>query len=210
MPWSMSEVPPSAKNLSDRQKEIFVRVANSVLEDTGDEERAIRMGMATAKEQTEKSFMDKTKLVEAFSEFLEKHFGGSEKDEEPSMEVTKAVDDEQRMAMFVVLEPDTYDAHNDIYSPEEVWKACNNFNTHCMKANLFHRIETEDMKFVQSFISPSDFSLDDGRTIKKGTWLAWTHFPETEAGELLWKGVKSGELNGLSIQGRAFVEEVEE
>lgn len=151
--------------------------------------------------------MDKDKLLDAFSEFLEKHFQGSSKEH---VEVTKAVDEEQRMAMFVILEPETYDLHNDIYSEEEVWKACNNFNQHSMKANLFHRIETEDMKFVQSFITPSEFTTDDGRAIKKGAWVAWTYFPESETGELLWKGVKSGEFNGLSIQCRALVEEVEE
>ncbi len=153
--------------------------------------------------------MDKTKLVEAFSEFLEKHFQGSSKEHELEVEVTKAVDEEQRMAMFVVLEPDTFDLHNDIYSAEEVWKACNNFNLHCNKANLFHRVETEDMKFAQSFVSPSEFQLDDGRTVKKGSWLAWTYFPETDNGEVLWKAVKDGKANGLSIQARAFVEELD-
>ena len=173
MPWSKSDLPTSAKNLTDKQKEIFIRVANSMLEDGMSEERAIRGGLSRAKEMTEKS-----KLIDAFESFLEKHFGGSEKEYEPQVDVTKALDEEQRMALFVVLEPDTYDLHNDTYSAEEVWKACNNFNQHSMKANLFHRIETEDMKFVQSFISPSDFSLDDGRTIKKGTWLAWAYFPD--------------------------------
>lgn len=152
--------------------------------------------------------MNKKELVESFSEWVEKHFTGISKDISPEMEVRKSVDEEQRMAMFVVLEPDVYDLHNDIYSEDEVWKACNNFNQHCMKANLFHRIETEDMEFVQSFVTPSQFQLDDGRVIKKGTWVAWTYFPETDVGEKLWKGVKDGEFNGLSIQCRAFVEEV--
>lgn len=143
-------------------------------------------------------------------EFIEKNFEGTQKESEPTVEIIKSVDDEQRMALFVVLEPDTVDAHSDTYSEEEVWKACNNFNLHCNKANLFHRIETEDMKFVQNFTAPSTFTMEDGRVIKKGTWLAWTYFPETETGELLWKGVKTGELNGLSIQCRALVEKLED
>lgn len=203
MPWSMSKLPDSAKNLTEKQKEVFIEVANSVLEETGDEERAIRSGLSRAKSMTKKSF------AEGLSDLLEKHFGSTNKESELQMEVTKAVDNEQRMALFVVLEPDTFDQHNDIYSEEEVWKACNNFNTHCSKANLFHRVETEDMQFAQSFIAPSEFSLDDGRVIKKGTWLAWTYFPETENGEVLWKGVKEGKFNGLSIQARALVEELE-
>jgi hypothetical protein len=141
---------------------------------------------------------------------IEKYFKGSKKEDEQTVEVTKSLDEEQRMALFVVLAPDTVDLHNDIYSEEEVWKACNNFNQHCMKANLMHRVEIEDMKFAQSFISPVDFTLDTGQTIKKGTWLAWTYFPETENGEVLWKSVKEGKLNGLSIQCRALVEQLED
>lgn len=151
--------------------------------------------------------MDKTKLIEAFSEFIEKHFQGSSKE---ASKVMKAVDEEQHMALFVVLEPDKYDLHNDIYSAEEVWKACNNFNQHCLKANLFHLVETEDMEFTQSFINPADFQLEDGREVKKGSWLIWAHFPETEVGKKLWKGVKDGTMNGLSIQCRALVEEIDE
>lgn len=154
--------------------------------------------------------MNNKDLVKQFADWLEKHTGGSQQEHEPSVEITKALDEEERMALFVVLEPDTFDKHNDTYSAEEVWKACNNFNQHCMKANLFHRVETEDMTFVQSFINPSELHLEDGRTVKKGTWLAWTHFPETEKGNTLWEGVKKGTFNGLSIQCRALVEEIDE
>lgn len=149
-----------------------------------------------------------TDKAEKFYELLEKFFGGS-KTEEPVVEVTKAIDVEQRRALFVVLEPDTVDLHGDIYSAEEVEKACINFNTHCNKANLFHQVQIETAKIEQSFISPSDFLLDDGRLIKKGTWLQWFYFPEgnTES-DKLWKQVKSGDICGVSIGCRASVEEL--
>ena len=88
-------------------------------------------------------------------------------DNESVVEVNKSVDVEQRRALFVVLEPDVVDAHGDTYSAEEVEKACINFNTHCNKANLFHRVQTEDVKIEQSFINPSTFTLEDGREIKR-------------------------------------------
>lgn len=164
--------------------------------------------------------MDKNKLIEAFGEFIDKYFGNSSVEEkmkeeeakslEFSVEIKKAVDDEQRMAMFVVLEPDAVDAHGDTYTEEEVEKACNNFGLFCMKANLFHRVETEDAKIVQNFISPADFTLDDGREIKKGTWLQWWHVPETENGEAIWKAIKTGDINGVSIQGWAKVENLDD
>lgn len=146
--------------------------------------------------------------AEKLYELLEKFFGGSEK-QQSTIETTKAVDVEQRRALFVVLEPDTVDLHGDIYSSDEIEKACINFNIHCMKANLFHQVQIETAKIEQSFISPSEFTLDDGRLIKKGTWLQWWYFPEEEESEKLWKAVKSGDINGVSIGCRAMIEELE-
>ena len=146
--------------------------------------------------------------AEKLYDLLEKFFGGSEK-EEVHVETTKAVDVEQRKALFIVLEPEVVDLHGDIYSAEEIEKACTSFNRHCMKANLFHRVETEKAKIEQSFISPASFTLENGETVQKGTWLQWWYFPEGDAeSESLWKSVKDGEINGVSIGCRAMVEEL--
>lgn len=120
--------------------------------------------------------------------------------------VVKSVEQEERKALFVVLEPDVVDLHNHKYSAKEIEKACISFNVHCNKANLFHRVETQEVVIEQSFIAPSEFSLEDGRAIKKGTWLQWWHFPEdSEVSEMLWKAVKSGDVNGVSIGCRAKI-----
>jgi hypothetical protein len=150
-------------------------------------------------------------LVQALSELIEKYFGGSQSTPE-QVEVTKSLDDEKRMALFVVLAPQegntTEDLHGDTYTAEEVEKACHNFNTHCMAANLFHQIETQEATIVQSFIAPAKFTLDNGVEVMKGTWLQWFHFPETETGNALWSAVKSGEINGVSIGAMATTEEI--
>ena len=151
----------------------------------------------------------KKSFTEALVQFVEKFFQENES-EVASVEVTKALDEEQRMAMFVVLSPDEIDLHGDTYSTEEVEKACNNFNTTSMKANLFHKVETEDAKIVQSFINPADFATDDGREIKKGAWLQWWSFPETEVGEKIWKAVKAGDITGVSIGAMATVETLDD
>lgn len=153
--------------------------------------------------------VEKQELVEAFSSFIEKFFGGSEKQVEPEVNVIKSVDNEERMALFVVLEPDTEDAHEDVYSAKEIEKACNNFSIHCNKANLFHRVQTEEAHIVQNFVTPTSFDLEDGRHIQKGTWLQWWYFPETEFGETIWKAVKTGEINGVSVGCIATIEELE-
>lgn len=151
----------------------------------------------------------KKSLTEALVQFVEKFFQENEDEAasvEAVVEVTKSLDEEQRMALFVVLSPDEVDLHGDTYSAEEVEKACINFNTTSMKANLFHKVETEEAKIVQSFINPASFTTDDGREIKKGAWLQWWSFPETEIGEEIWKAVKAGDITGISIGARATVE----
>lgn len=126
--------------------------------------------------------------------------------------VIKSVEQEERKALFVVLEPDVVDLHQDTYTAKEVEKACLNFNKHCMKANFFHRVELQDAEIQQSYIAPATFTLDtpDGPVeVQKGTWLQQWHFPETEVGNVLWDGVKSGEFNGVSIGAKAVVEDIE-
>lgn len=92
---------------------------------------------------------DKQSFLDMAASWFDKHFGGSSV-EKSVVEVTKALDEEQRMALFVVLAPDTVDLHGDTYSTEEVEKACNNFNVYCNKANIFHAVETEEAQIVQS------------------------------------------------------------
>lgn len=123
--------------------------------------------------------------------------------------ITKSLNNEQRMALFVVLEPDVVDLHGDTYSAKEVEKACHNFNKYSRTANLFHGATTEDADIVESYITLAPSVLEDGRTIQKGTWVQWWHFPEgNEQSSLLWKAVKSGDINGVSIGAKASVEEI--
>lgn len=129
----------------------------------------------------------------------------------PSSEIsiTKSVDKEQRRALFVAMEPEVFDAHGDITSAEEVEKACNNFNRHCMVANLFHMVETDSAEIQQSWVSPVEMQIDD-RIIKKGTWLQWWHFPDTEAGNAVWDMVKDGSITGISIGAKGKAVEIDE
>ena len=149
----------------------------------------------------------KKDFAESLGKLIEKYFGGSEKELplEPEVEVTKALDEEERMALFVVLEPEVEDLHGDIYSEKEVEKACIQYNQHCRKANLYHRVMTEDFSIVQSFVTPVSFTTDTGVQITKGTWLAWCKFDNEE----LWEEVKKGTFNGLSVGCRATTEELE-
>jgi hypothetical protein len=125
--------------------------------------------------------------------------------------VIKSVEQEERKALFVVLEPDVVDLQGDVYDAKEISKAMTSFNKHCNKANLFHRVELQDAEITQSYLAPTDFTLETPtgtQTITKGTWLQEWAFPETEVGDILWSGVKDGSINGVSIGCKAHAEEL--
>ena len=121
-------------------------------------------------------------FTESLGKLIEKYFGGSEQETplKPEVEVTKALDEEERMALFVVLEPEVEDLHGDIYSEKEVEKACIQYNQHCRKANLYHRVMTEDFSIVQSFVKKKKKTTDTGVEITKGTRLACCKFDNDE------------------------------
>ena len=126
----------------------------------------------------------------------------------PTLRIDEATNEMERKALFVAMSPDETDAHGAETSLKEVEKAMRSFNTHCMKANLFHRVDTKDAEVVQSYTTPVDMYIGD-TFIRKGTWLQEWYFPETEVGELLWQKVLSGEINGISIGARGIVEDIE-
>lgn len=126
----------------------------------------------------------------------------------PAVRIDKATNEMERKALFVVLAPDEVDTHGDTYSTKEIEKAMQSFNKHCMKANLFHLVETQDAEIVQSYTTPVDMYIGD-KLVTKGSWVQELYFPETGVGEMLWKAVLSGEINSVSIGCFADVEEIE-
>lgn len=125
--------------------------------------------------------------------------------EKQNIQVVKATNEELKQATFLVLAPDEVDLHGDIYSADEVRKACHNFNQHCMKANLLHLVETDTFDIVESYISPVDMVLNDV-IIKAGSWMSVIQVHSEE----IWNDIKNGSLTGVSIGGRATTEYLEE
>lgn len=125
--------------------------------------------------------------------------------EKQNIQVVKATNEELKQATFLVLAPDEVDLHGDIYSADEVRKACHNFNQHCMKANLLHLVETDTFDIVESYISPVDMVLGE-QVIKAGSWMAVLQVHS----DVVWSDIKNGSLTGVSIGGRATTEYLEE
>lgn len=119
--------------------------------------------------------------------------------------VMKKVNDEEQRIIGVVLEPDVYDLHNDIYSAEEVAKACSNFNTHCMQANVQHMVNVDDgaATIEKSFILEVDASIG-GQFVKAGSWVQQWKINSDD----IWSAVKAGTFTGFSIGGMAKFEDI--
>lgn len=200
MPWSMSNLPDSTKNLSKKQKEIFVEVANDVLKETEDEAQAIMAGLAEAKEQTNKS------LGEFLEDAIQKYFGGSSKEDPVKTEnIAKAVNTEKQLFTAVVLRPNTTDAHGDVYDESTVEDACHSFSQFCRKANLQHSVDVDNdsMVFVENYIAPQDFQLGEGM-VHKGDWVATAKINN----EAIWKACKEGKFTGFSVGCLATTEKI--
>lgn len=124
--------------------------------------------------------------------------------------ITKALDNEKRLATFIVLEPQdddgmTTDLHGDYYDEETILDACIQFNKSLnqRKGKLLHMVETEGYSFIESYVTLADMEVN-GLVIKKGTWIQ-TIFAEAD---WIWEGIKDGTFNGLSVECMGTVEEI--
>ena len=121
------------------------------------------------------------------------------------LQVNKSTNEELKQVLYVAMCPDEVDLHGDITTADEVRKACHNFNMHCMKANLFHLVETDTFTIAESYIAPIDFILGE-KIVKAGTWLVNLQVLSDD----VWTLVKSGNINGVSIGALASVQKIEE
>lgn len=151
-------------------------------------------------------------LRESFEEWLEKHFGSPQQDQQTQkskVSTKKSVDTELKQATFLVLKAMTDDSepdlHGDVYYADDVAKACHSYNEYCNKANLAHlmMVDKGTAYVLESYLTPVDFQLDD-HFIAKGSWLQVWQFSD----DTLWEDVKKGYWNGLSIQCVAEPEEL--
>jgi hypothetical protein len=150
--------------------------------------------------------MNKDKLLNKLVDFLDKMLSEEEQPNvvtsEVDLPIVKSANEEERLALFLVLEPQeddgtTADLHGDWYDAEEVKKACHDYNVNCERIGIMHRELVSDNEVVvrESYIAPCDFVTEYGDTIKKGSWLMWLHFPSDDT----WNKIKDGTYDSVSI-----------
>jgi DNA adenine methylase len=106
---------------------------------------------------------------------------------------------DERYVLGIVLEPETVDAQEDIYSAAEIRSAAHRFMEEFQDVGLMHKMRVNGaVKIVESYLAPGDLTIGD-RLIKKGTWLLGVRV----FSDALWLEVKEGHLTGFSIGGSA-------
>ena len=106
----------------------------------------------------------------------------------------KKLDDEEQIVFGEVFAPGFPDSQGDVMSATEVKKMAYNF----MQKGLLSNIDTNHSRnpngprIVESFIA-----RDNDDTFLPGAWVIGVHVPD----QAVWKMVKSGDLNGFSLDG---------
>lgn len=145
---------------------------------------------------------DKESLLKSLTDLIDKHFGSTKK-----TTIIKQLDQELKEATFVVLVPDQVDAHGDIYDADVVKDACEDFEKSEQRTNLEHMFMVGEgvVEIKESFITDDDTFVGD-TFIKKGSWLQTWKFNNED----IWKSVKDGHFNGLSVQCQGITEAINE
>lgn len=181
MPYSKSDLkalPDSTKNLTKKQKEKFVDVFNSLVDQGKSEDASTKIAITQAKKVRTR----KSNIIPDIQEF----------------------DEEQMIAIEMIYEPNVPDAHGQYMSEDTVRKACESFNKNLLtgnvKPNLFHIAETDKFTILKTWINEVECTIGD-YLIPEGAWLGSTQFHDED----LWKAKKQGEIGGVSIGGIGIV-----
>ena len=184
MPYSENNLPYWCKDKQKHIQKAAVAAFNKTFDKTGSESKARKDSIASMK--VAEASTNKSKLIQ------------------------KSLNEEKRLATFIVLEPQdtdgtTTDLHADWYDADTILDACIEFNKtmHLRKGNLYHATETDGYTFLESYILPADMQLGD-RIVKAGSWLMTLSFSSLWQ----WEAVKNGTFNGVSVQCDGVIENI--
>lgn len=110
---------------------------------------------------------------------------------------------EERFVFGVVLVPNVPDAHQEVYSEEDVRKAAHYWMEHGGGTNkIMHRGRSvEDIIVLETYVSKQE-EEHGGEILPKGTWFLGVRVKNDK----IWGLVKNGTLTGFSIGGTALRE----
>ena len=107
------------------------------------------------------------------------------------------LDEEQRIAYGVVLEPETEDSQGDVIGVEEIERTAHGFLLESRRIGLGHTRKILAAP-VESFVAPADFKFGN-EEIKKGSWVLGVKIFD----EQIWRDVNAGLFQSFSVGGFA-------
>ena len=136
------------------------------------------------------------------------YYASMENKKTKSSDLIKSLDEDKRLFTSVVIKANYRDSDadgfEDYWSKEVVEQAAHDFMLKCQQGNIFHSLNVDLIKFVESYIAPCDFEMGNG-VVNKGDWGATAFIPD----DTLWAMCKSGDFQGFSVGCGAIVEEEE-
>ena len=119
--------------------------------------------------------------------------------------VAKSLNEELQQVTYVAMKPGV-DLHGDMVDLETIRLAKESFNRQLRKANLanlYHISKTNDFDIIESYLAPTDMTLN-GNFVQKGEWLVTLSVTNNE----LWGMIKNDEITGVSIGAMCNIEEI--
>lgn len=135
---------------------------------------------------------------ESQSEIEEEVVVGAPNAEGPviNVNIISKSDDDERIVMGVVYEPNEEDTQGDYATAEEIRKAAYSFMENGQIYKVMHKDVAVDICVLETYLAPVEFQIGD-ETVTKGTWLLASRIPPGE----MWADIKSGEFTGYSMGG---------
>jgi len=152
--------------------------------------------------------MKENKIKEFFKSLrglLDQHSSLLEEDIQESSDI----EEEERISIEVVYEPDVKDQHGNWMSAEEIRKGyesfCSNLEAGVVEPNLFHYQNTDLFEIQKTWINEEmDVTVHGSEeVVKAGTWLVKIHYKD----DRLWELKKSGDIIGVSMFGYGLINE---
>lgn len=199
MPYKVSDVRErvkSTKNLTDKELEQFVAVANEQIKSGASETKAIKIAFGAVR---------KAKLKKSFESFIDLIVGDASPDD-TGIEMKKALSEELMQEVSVVYPPNTLDGHGHWMSEETVSDLCQKLRKgfledNNLELNLWHdkslTLPKDEVEVIDVSLTKSEMYVDD-IYIPKGTCIMALQYHN----ERLWEMRKEGVIGGLSVDGR--------
>lgn len=114
----------------------------------------------------------------------------------PSVSIKK-LDDEQQLVFGEVYAPGFPDSQGDFMSAETIQNMAYEF----LRKGLVNKIDTNhDQEVNGSYVVESFIAREDDSIFIPGSWVIGVKVPDPK----LWEMIKTGELNGFSLDGSAI------